>query len=78
MPSYIHKRWCNFRTLIDSKDRIDVGDYGELALKIQNISVNKSLLLERAIRNFNVVKLFEYEKLNEKRNRFYQSIFEDL
>lgn len=66
------------KTLIDSEDRISVGDYNRLAVRIEEISKDQDLFIDRATRNFEIAKLYEYNKLNNVRNKFYEQIIESL
>ena len=47
------------KTLIDSEDRISIGDHNSLAARIEEISMNQNLFIDRAIRNFEISKLYD-------------------
>ena len=66
------------KTLIDSEDRISIGDHNRLAARIEEISMSQDLFIDRAIRNFEIAKLYEYNKLDKVRNKFYERIIESL
>lgn len=66
------------KNLIDTQYRITGGDYTNLALKIQKINQNQNVLIEEATKNFEKSKKFRSEILDEKRNAFYQMIYQDL
>ena len=51
-------------------------DYKRLAKLIITLTENKELAKQQAIRNFNVAKKYYKNKLDEKRNQFWQKFYE--
>ncbi|MBU5331135.1 glycosyltransferase family 4 protein [Anaerocolumna aminovalerica] len=65
-------------TLINEDDRINTGDYKNLAYKIDLFGKNRHLLLEKAVRNYSTAKSYDSKKLNKIRNNFYGDIAKSI
>ena len=64
--------------LLPEEMLIEKNDCKQLQERIEKLLDNKNLLKKCAIQNFDKAKQFNYDKLNNKKNKFYSEVLGEV